>query len=304
MNRVVVTGVAGHLGSHLVPLLVEDGFEVKGLDVVEPKSTAEGSTFVKLDLADLAATRKALEGAEFVVHCASIYPRRSYTDQEYIDSNIKGTWNVYTAAAERGIDRIVLTSSVNAVGNVNIPWQAWPVREEGEFTFGHLYCVTKHTQEAMARHFADQRGIRTISLRPSTFGPTDAMTLGAGLLNGRCAVVEDMAAAHRAATRVMAGRQDAGGPLRAFEAFNTTYQPPYTRDEAAALAPDVTTLALARKHWPREVAWFLERGGQVGGTPVVYDNAKAKRLLGWQAAYTFEKWFANAEANALRRTST
>jgi len=292
MNKVVVTGAAGHLGSHVVPLLLDDGFEVKGLDVAEPASVPEGSCFVRTDLADPAATRQAVEGADIIVHCASIYPRLNYADDEYIDNNVKGTWNVYTVAAEFGIDRIVLTSSVNAAGNVDIPWEAWPVSEDREFTFGALYCVTKHTQETMARHFAGRRGIRTIALRPSTFAPADEMTLGDGLLNGRWTTVEDMAAAHLAAARVISGRQEPGGPVAAFEAFNTTYQPPYTRADAEALAPGVSTLALAKKYWPGEIARLIERGWKGGGSPVVYDNAKARRILRWQAQYTFDKWFA------------
>jgi nucleoside-diphosphate-sugar epimerase len=291
VKRVVVTGAAGHLGTCLVPRLAADGFEVTGVDVVEPPAPAAGSRFVRVDLADAGATTDVLDGADFIVHAASIYPRSNYTDEQYISANVQGTWNVYKAAAELGIRRIVLTSSVNAAGNVDIPWQAWPVSEEAQFTFGHLYCVTKHTQEAIARHFADRRGIQTIALRPSTFAPADRAWLGIGLLSGRFTVVEDMAAAHLAAARVIAGRQAPGAPLALWQAFNTTYQPPYTRADAEQLAPAVTPFALAKKYWPDRIKALVERGYRDEGLPAVYDNSRARRILGWQAEYTFESWF-------------
>lgn len=299
VKTVVVTGAAGHLGMCLVPRLVADGFEVTGLDAVDlPPSAALGGRFARVDLADAGATRSGLQGADFIVHAASIYPRSNYTDEQYIRNNVQGTWNVYKAAAELGIRRIVLTSSVNAAGNANIPWHSWPVTEEAQFSFGHLYCVTKHTQEAIARHFADSGAVQTIALRPSTFAPVDPAWLGIGLLSGRFTVVEDMAAAHLAAARVIAGRQVPGGPLGLWEAFNTTYQPPYTRADAEQLGPALTTFALARKYWPDRIGALVARGYRDEGSPAVYENAKARRILGWQADYTFEKWF---DENGARR---
>jgi len=294
-RKVVVTGTAGNLGSHLVPLLVADRFEVKGIDVAEPASPPpQGSSFEKVDLADSEAARRAIEGCDFVVHCASIFPRLPYKDHEYIDNNIKGTWNVYTAAVALGIDRIVLTSSVNAVGNVNIPPAAWPVKEESQFSFGGLYCLSKHFQEDIARHFADKGQVRTLALRPSTFCPAGEMGFGVGLLHGRYVSVDDMATAHAAAARVISGAQEPGGPLAAFEAFNTTYQPPYTQDDLGRLGPGADTAALVKMHWPKEYEWMAAHGyqGQALSAVAVYDNSKAKRLLGWEARYTFDDWFA------------
>ena len=301
VSRVLVTGAAGHLGSHVVPLLAANGLEVRALDVVDaPSPPPTGCSFFKMDLADKDAVREVMKGCDLIVHCASIIPSASHKDEEYVDNNIKGTWTVYVLAAELGIDRIVLTSSVNAIGNARIPHTAWPVREDDWFSFALIYCLTKHTQEDIARHFADWGKVRTIALRPSTFTPSDKITLGFGLLHGRYTVVEDMAAAHLAAVEVMCGQRLPGAALAPFEAFNTTYQPPYTRDAAEELGPGATAADLLRKYWPDRFDWLLEQGYGGGDMSeiAVYDNSKAQRILGWRAEYTAEKWFADMSAEA------
>jgi nucleoside-diphosphate-sugar epimerase len=200
---------------------------------------------------------------------------------------------IYSTAADLGIKRVVLTSSVNAIGNANIPWHAWPVTEDMEFSYGHLYCLTKHCQEDIARRFADLGVIRTLALRPSTFAPTDETSFGFGLVNGRAVTVADVAAAHLAAALVISGRRTAGGPMAMFEAFHTTYQPPYTRRDVEDLGPENCPAALLKKYWPDRFQWLIERGYDSDlAALAVYDNAKAKRLLGWEAQDTAEKWLA------------
>ena len=293
-NKILVTGAAGHLGSHLIPELVADGFEVKGLDVVEPKRPLpEGCALVKADLTDADAVRAAIEGADIIVHCASIHPWKAYTDNQYLDNNIKGTWTLYTVGAELGIDKIVLTSSIAAAGMTNVPHTAWPIGEEQEFALGAIYSLTKRAQEDIAGMFADKGQVRTIALRPPAFMPLGELSTGTGLLSGKYSVVGDVAAPHAAAVRVMAGRQRPGGPLNDFEAFNITNQPPYTREDVEELGPDACTGLLAKKYWPEAYAWLVaEHNYEDDGLPIVYDNSKVKRILGWKAQYTFARWFA------------
>ena len=293
-NTVVVTGAAGHLGSHLIPLLVAEGFRIRGLDIVEPKKPLlKGAEFFKADLIDAGQLRPVFEGSDIIVHCASIHPWKKYTDEQYLDNNIKGTWVLYSTAAELGIDKIVLTSSIAASGTSGIPVEAWPVSEDAEFVRGGLYCVTKHTQEDIARHFADHGKVRTIALRPPAFMPlADAWTTGRWLLAGMYSVVEDVAAPHVNAVRVFAGVQEPGAPLAAFEAFNITNQPPFTKEDVAELGPDANLGGLVKKYWPDAYEWLIAKGWDPSGLPVVFDNSKVKRALGWQAEHNFQRWFA------------
>ncbi|MCC6446048.1 MAG: NAD(P)-dependent oxidoreductase [Armatimonadetes bacterium] len=289
---VIVTGAAGHLGSHLTPLLIEAGFEVRGADMLRPATPLpEGCPFLQADLSDADAARRAVEGADIVAHCASIHPWKSYTDAQYLDANIKGTWHLYTAAARAGIERIVLTSSIAAGGYQNIPTDAWPVDEESQFVPGDLYSLTKHAQEDTARLFAGSGKIRTLALRPPAFFPLPPLETGFSL-TGAFARVEDIAAAHLAAVRVMAGQQTPGSPLRPFEAVHVTNRLPYRPEDAALLGPGGNNCPLVEKYWPESYPWLVSRGFKGSWLPAVYNLTRAKRLLDWEPACNFEEWLA------------
>jgi len=318
-DLILVTGASGHLGSHVVPLLIAEGYRIRALDIVPPAggewcptevgpparpcggpasagrqqpalpSRPEG---VCADLADFDACKAAVEGVDLIVHCASIHPWKPYTDAQYLDCNIKGTWNLYRAAAEAGVGRVVLTSSIAAVGYGGNP--PWPLGEGEEFPLGDLYSLTKHTQEDIARMHAASGRIRTLALRPPAFMPkSDLETLF--MLTGAYARVEDMASAHVAAVRVLTGRQEPGAPLAMFEPIFTTNALPYTEEDRPVLG-DQGLPGLVRKHWPEAYEWMVGHGFEGGWLPGVYDLSKAKRLLGWQPEWNLAEWFAEVSA--------
>jgi nucleoside-diphosphate-sugar epimerase len=238
------------------------------------------------DLADASDARAALGGAELVVHCAAIHPWKEYTDAEYLRCNIAGTWQVYAAAAETGIQRVVLTSSIAAGGYAHSPAD-WPIDEQAQSTSAELYSVTKYTQEWIARHFADYHGIGTIALRPPAFMPKPTLETGA-LLLGAFALVEDIAAAH-----VLAVQAEAM-PSR-FEAFYTVNPLPYGPADADVAGDP---WALAERYHPGVQGWFAARGlqGVTPWVPVVWSIEKARQLLGWQPHYDFDRWWAEHAA--------
>ena len=292
LNRVLVSGAAGHLGSYLVAELVKEGFEVTGVDVVErPEGRPGPQRFVQGDLSDRRLVKKVVKGAELIVHCASIHPWKEYIDDQYLDANIKSTWHLYAVAAELGVGHVVLTSSIAAMGYA-APSDRWPVTEEYESIPQDLYSFTKHAQEDIARHFAARGAVRTIALRPPAFMPRPELETGFGLL-GAFGLVDDVASAHLAAVRVMAGRQEPGDMLQPFEAFFCTLPLPYTAEDIAnSESPGSVDLDLVRKHWPHAVDWLAERGFAGAWLPAVYDIGKARRLLSWEPKRDFDWWFS------------
>ena len=174
IGKLVVTGAAGHLGSQLIPQLLADGFDVTGVDMVEP-STTTGYRFVRADLTARQDQEAAITGAQLIVHCAAIQPWKAYPDEQYLDANVKGIWQLYKAAAAQGINGIVMTSSIAAVGYANITPAHWPLGETFQTTTTDLYCLTKQTQEAIARQFAHLGLVRTLTLRPPAFMPSPAV---------------------------------------------------------------------------------------------------------------------------------
>jgi len=290
--NVLVTGAAGHLGFHLVPELLKARFEVTGLDIVEPPGPVpDGGRFLRADLTDVPTLTQMVREATLIVHCASFHPWKTYTDEHYLDANIKGTWNLYTAAAASGVDRVVLTSSIAAAGYQNVPTDVWPIREDAQFPLGDLYSLTKHTQEDIARLFAHKGQVRTIALRPPAFFPRPDLETGFSL-TGNFAVVDDIVSAHVAAVRVMSGLQEPGGPLCPFEAIHVTNELPYTPQDAQLLEPGRNVRRLVEKYWPEAYEWLVAHGYRGTSLMALYDLSGAQRLLGWQPAHNFEQWFA------------
>jgi len=284
--KILVTGAAGHLGSHLIPALLQAGFEARGFDIAQP-TTPPDYPFSTGDLADNTALKTALEGAAMIIHCASIHPWKTYTDDQYLDANIKGTWHLYTAAVELGINRVVLTSSIAATG-YSVPPDQWPINEEQQFVLSDLYSLTKHAQEDIARMFAAKGQVNTVALRPPAFMPKPELEIGFNL-TGAFGLVDDIVTAHVAAARVLAEDNQS---LRPFEAFFVTNKLPYTSQDAVLCDFNGDVQPLVKAHWPQAYEWMKARGYQGAWIPAVYDISKAERLLNWQPQHNFEEWFA------------
>ena len=288
--KLVITGAAGHLGSHLIGALGGRGDELIGIDRVVSASPVAGVSYVQADLAQAGAVKDALRGADLVAHCAAVHPWKPYTDDQYLDANIKGTWHLYAAAAEVGVRRIVLTSSIAATG-YGIPPGAWPVPEDAQYYLMDLYSYTKLAQENTARLFAASGKVQTVALRPPAFMPKPPLETGFSL-TGAYALVEDVVSAHVAAIETSLGLRQPSAPLAPFEAFFVTTQLPYVSAEAALFGPNGDMKPLVRTHWPEAYDWLIARGYPGGWLPAVYDIGKARRLLGWEPRHHFADWWA------------
>ncbi|MCS7254605.1 MAG: NAD(P)-dependent oxidoreductase [Armatimonadota bacterium] len=114
--KVAVTGGVGHIGKAVVQGLMERGDDVTVLDIREPESRK--LSFSKVDVTDFVQVAHSLEScdAEAVVHLAAIaYPLHE-VPHEVIRVNVTGTYNVLEACRQSGIKKVVVASSINAVG--------------------------------------------------------------------------------------------------------------------------------------------------------------------------------------------
>lgn len=152
--RVMLTGGSGDLGRILCPLLVERGDSPVVLDVRTPQGDAE---FVNVSITDRDALKGALSGADMVVHIAAWHGvhefRKEKNAYDFWDLNVTGTFNVFQAAAEAGIDKIVFISSTSIDDRFGI--------------YGH----TKVLCEEMVRAYAARYGMSILTLRPRAFIP-------------------------------------------------------------------------------------------------------------------------------------
>lgn len=182
-DRMVVTGVAGFIGSHLAERLLARGDEVIGIDCLtdyyDPRQKRANlaplqdhsrfrwveADLVTLDLAPL------LDGTKVVFHQAAQAGVRASWGREfdhYIHHNIAATQRLLEAAKGRSDLRIVYASSSSVYGDV----ERVPMREDDRPAPHSPYGVTKLAAEHLCRLYTRNFGLPTVSLRYFTvFGP-------------------------------------------------------------------------------------------------------------------------------------
>ena len=180
MDHYLVTGGAGFIGSHLAARLLRDGHQVRILDNlstgkmanVEAVRTAgdDRLEWIEGDIRDIETCRRACDGVDFVLHQAALgsVPRSIENPGVTTAVNVLGTVNVFQAAREKGVRRVVSASSSSVYGNT----ATLPKHEEMTPAPLSPYAVGKLAGEEFARVFAGTMGLPTVSLRYfNVFGP-------------------------------------------------------------------------------------------------------------------------------------
>jgi UDP-glucose 4-epimerase len=171
--RVLVTGGAGFIGSHLVDGLVERGEEVVVIDDLATglaRNVPAAARFVEADVGDEVALAKAVDGCEVVFHQAALGSvTRSVAQPRVSDrANVAGTVAVLDAAQRAGVRRVVLASSSSVYGGAT----EVPTPESAPLLPRSPYAVTKLAGEHYARVFWELHGLETVCLRYfNVFGP-------------------------------------------------------------------------------------------------------------------------------------
>jgi len=183
MALYLVTGGAGFIGSNLVAELLRLGHAVRVLDSFCNAPRANLAAFladielVEADIRDPAACRRAVSGAEFVLHQAALGSvPRSVADPLTTDAvNALGTLNLLLAAREAGVARFVFASSSSIYGDQPTPpGPRGPLPKVETMTPrpASPYAVSKLAAESYCRVFWRCYGLATVSLRYfNIFGP-------------------------------------------------------------------------------------------------------------------------------------
>lgn len=168
-ERVLVTGGAGFIGSHLVEELVARGARVRVLDNLETGDRAnlasvESSVEWMLgDVRDETACHKACEGARVVFHQAALasVPRSMDDPVSTFDVNVGGTARILAASRACGVERVVYASSSAVYGDS----ETSPKREGQEGEPISPYGLSKRVDEELASVFSRCFGLTTVGLR-------------------------------------------------------------------------------------------------------------------------------------------
>jgi nucleoside-diphosphate-sugar epimerase len=175
--KLLVTGGAGFIGSHVVERLVTDGHDVTVLDDLSTGRRENVSHFVGRSLrvveGDVRQPRhveKAMAGAQFVIHLAALPSvARSVADPDTTNAvNVQGTLNVLVAARAAKVRRVVYASSSSAYGDT----PSLPKSEAMAPQPLSPYAVSKLAGEYYCRVFFGNYGLETVCLRYfNVFGP-------------------------------------------------------------------------------------------------------------------------------------
>ncbi len=161
MTKLVLTGAAGRLGSHLREPLSRMCDELVCSDLADDIGTLyDGERYVKADLADLDAMVALLDGADMVVHFGAIGDEAPFED--LLGPNFIGAYNIWEAAHRNGLRRVVYASSIHAVGmhkKTDFIGTDAPHRPD---TF---YGLAKCFAEDLASLYWDKRGLESVCMR-------------------------------------------------------------------------------------------------------------------------------------------
>jgi len=183
-KRFFITGGRGFIASHIAEALIAHN-RVVLYDNGHRGSLAETTlmehphvTFIQGDVLDPAALRRAMDGADTVIHCAAIAGIDTVVKRpmDTMRVNLVGTQNVLEAVVAAGVRKVVNFSTSEVYGP-----QVYRASEEAPTTQGPVgkirwsYAVSKLAAEHLAQAYADALGIEVVSVRPfNVYGPRQA----------------------------------------------------------------------------------------------------------------------------------
>jgi len=173
MEKVVVTGGSGFIGSHVVDALVEEGYEVHVIDNLSGGRNDKLNPMAFYHIKDLRKIEDLLEvfsGAKFVFHLAAM-PRVQYSIEnpfETNDANVNGTLNVLIASQKCGVKRVVYSASSSAYGDQDV----MPLVEEMSAKPKSPYGLQKYIGELYCKLWSEIYGVESVCLRYfNVYGP-------------------------------------------------------------------------------------------------------------------------------------
>ncbi len=176
MCKLLVTGAAGFIGSNLVRSFVDNGHKVVGVDnlltgrMENIEAVTDRFEFIEGDIRSFDLVKELCSGVDYVFHQAALpsVPRSVDDPWATNDHNINGSLNIFLAARDSGVDRVIYAASSSAYGDSDqVPKKETLCPEPLS-----PYAVSKHTTELYGRVFSQVYDIETVGLRYfNVFGP-------------------------------------------------------------------------------------------------------------------------------------
>ena len=181
MNKVLITGADGFIGSHLTESLVREGYSVRAFVMYNSLNSwgwldqvsAEIKKSIEIfpgDIRDPHGVKAAMRDCDAVLHLAALIaiPYSYHSPDTYIDTNVKGTLNVLQAARQLGVKRVIHTSTSEVYGTARFV----PITEEHPLQGQSPYSASKIGADQLAYSFYSSFDLPVVIARPfNTYGP-------------------------------------------------------------------------------------------------------------------------------------
>ncbi len=178
-NKILVTGAAGFIGSHLTEMLNEKGYDIKAFihynssnswGWLEKSKHINDIEIVSGDIRDYDSVLSALSGCTGVYHLAALIgiPYSYISPQAYIKTNIEGTYNVLQSSRVLNIEQVILTSTSETYGTA----QYVPIDEDHPIVGQSPYSATKIGADQLGLSYYRSFDLPVKIVRPfNTYGP-------------------------------------------------------------------------------------------------------------------------------------
>jgi UDP-glucose 4-epimerase len=275
MKKILVTGSSGQLGKAIVALLKNKNYEVIGIDVI-----ASSTTDKLIDIRDSKEVNKITLGLDAIIHTAAIHGKHyelNYPREEFLKTNIDGTFNLLNACVLNGIEKFLYTSTTSIYGKsmVNEKQAVW-VDETLIPNPRDIYDITKLTAELLCQDYFEKEKIETTVLRVSRFLPENENT--------------------KAIHRLYRGLDETDGAIahllvlekkfETFEIYNISNESPFDRTDLVELFSNPKQVI--KKYYPNiEGIFAVKKWNFPNKIDRVYSIDKAKKDLNYQPINNF-----------------
>ena len=272
--QVLLTGGAGDLGTVLVPMLLSRGDTPVILDLRAPASLPQGARFIQGSILDRAGLPRFFNGCDAIVHIAAWHgiheDSGEKTAYDFFDLNVRGTFEVFAAAAALGINKIVYISTTS-------------IRRPET-----LYGRSKLLAEQIADDFRQYHNMNVITLRPRGFIPFWNRTVYTNYIDWarwfwRGAVhIDDVAAAVLQSLDLISGQQ-------LIERLTLPLDSAYEYSDADLQHWDAEGAGSTfKKHYPQFFEMALSHGLDPAAKPTKLDITDTTRWLGYEPTYSLK----------------
>ena len=187
--KILVTGGAGFIGSHVIDRLVNEGYEIRvldnlstgKLDNIQTYLSSDKVELVRGDVRDASLVKKSLEGVNIVIHMAALVsvPLSVENPNLTFDINLLGTLNLLRSSIQENIDRFVFISSCAVCGDP----ESLPVTELARTNPISPYAESKLIGERYCLGFSERHLLSSVVLRFfNVYGPRQGMNDYSGVI--------------------------------------------------------------------------------------------------------------------------